>query len=108
MGETVGEEKTQPEVPDDAWKAFAFFVGKCAEGFGKELLEQGKTDTQARNAVIGCLLDFAAGEACRITRREGRDPDPAKWLKATQDAFERAVMRTMAQPPSPQPDPEAR
>lgn len=81
-------------APADPWNAFAFFVGKCASGFGRELLQQGKTDTQARNAVIGCFLDFAAGEACRVARREGREPSPEKWTKAVNDAFERAVKRT--------------
>lgn len=83
-------------TPTDLWRAFAYFVSKCAEGFGRELLEQGKTDTEARNAVIGCFLDMAAGEACRIARREGRQPDIKKWHKATDDAFGRAVKRTEA------------
>lgn len=78
----------------DPWNAFAFFVSKCASGFGKELIQQGRTDVQARNAVIGCFLDFAAGEACRIARREGREPDHEKWTQAVNDAFERAVKRT--------------
>jgi len=82
------------EPPIDPWKAFPYFVGKCAEGFARELVEQGKTVTQARNAVIGCFLDMAAGEACRIARGEGREPDPSKWSKAVNDAFERAVKRT--------------
>lgn len=78
----------------DPWNAFVFFVSKCASGFGRELVQQGRTDLQARNAVIGCFLDFAAGEACRIARREGREPDHEKWTKAVNDAFERAVKRT--------------
>lgn len=82
------------KAPVDPWGAFAYFVSKCADGFGRELIEQGKTETQARNAIIGCFLDFAAGEACRVARGEGRDPNSAKWRKATDDAFERAVKRT--------------
>ena len=85
---------TKERVPLDPWKAFAFFVGKCAEGFGKELIAGGKTNTQARNAVIGCFLDWAAGEACRIARSEGRKPNLTKWGKATKSAFDRAVKRT--------------
>jgi hypothetical protein len=81
-------------VPKDSWQAFAYFVGKCATGFGRELMEQGKTEKAARNAVIGCFLAMAAGEACRIARGEGREPDRRKWRKATNDAFQRAVVRT--------------
>lgn len=86
--------KTRPKVvPRDSYKAFAYFVGKCAEGFGKELIRDGKTATQARNAIIHCFLDFASGEACRIAKREGRSPDRRKWRKATDGAFDRAVKR---------------
>jgi hypothetical protein len=81
-------------VPDDPYGAFAWFVSHSASGFYKELVEQGRTDTQARNAAIHCFLDFAAGEACRIARREGREPNPEKWLKATSEAFDRAIKRT--------------
>ena len=92
------------KAPIDPWKEFTFFIGKCAEGFGRELLKQGKTDAQARNVIIQCFLDFAAGEACRVARREGREPSPEKWRKAVDDAFDRAVKRTAA---SHQPQPEA-
>lgn len=103
-----------PEPPEDGvsndssdpYEAFAYFVGKCAEGFGIELMHGGKTDTQARNTIIGCLLAFAAGEACRIARREGRDPDPTRWAKATTDAFDRAVKRTARTPPATKEDGE--
>jgi hypothetical protein len=88
--------KILDKVPDDPYGAFAFFVSHCASGLHKELLEKGKTDTDARNAVVHCFLDFAAGEACRIARREGREPDGDKWRKATDDAFEKAVKRTDA------------
>lgn len=88
------------QTPIDPYNAFAFFVSKCAEGFGAELMKNGKTDTQARNTIVGCFLDFAAGEACRIARREGREPDPDKLAKAVTDAFNRAVKRT-ARRPSP-------
>jgi hypothetical protein len=81
-------------LPDDPWAVFAFLVAKCGEGFGRELMKAGRTETQAKNAVIGCLLDFAAGEACRLARSECREPDPEKWRKATTDAFDRAVKRT--------------
>ena len=84
---------TKP-VPDDPWMAFAYLVGRCAEGLAKELLERGRSETQARNAVIRCFLDMAAGEACRQARREGREPDPSKWRKATDDSFERATKRS--------------
>lgn len=87
---------TKERAPLDPWKAFAFFVSKCATGFGRELMKSGKTETQARNAVVRCFLDMAAGEACRIARREGRKPDLAKWRKATNDAFDHAVERTEA------------
>lgn len=82
-------------VPDEPYAAFAWFVSRCASGLYQELLEKGKTDTEARNAVIHCFLDFAAGEACRVARREEREPDSDKWRKATDDAFERAVKRTL-------------
>ena len=81
-------------LPDDPWAVFAFLAAKCGEGFGRELMKAGRTETQAKNAVIGCLLDFAAGEACRLARSECREPDPEKWRKATTDAFDRAVKRT--------------
>ena len=86
--------KQKRRAPVDPWKAFVYFVGKCAEGFGSELIQHGKTPTQARNAVIGCFLDMAAGEACRVARSEGREPNPAQWRKATNAAFKRAVERT--------------
>lgn len=86
--------KRGPKIPDDPWKAFAYFVSRCASGFYKELVEQGKTETQARNAVIGCFLQMAAGAACRIARGEGREPAPEKWRKATKAAFDRAVKQT--------------
>lgn len=91
--------KVLSKVPDDPYGAFAFFVSHCASGLYKELLEKGKTDTDARNAVIHCFLDFASGEACRVARSEGREPDHDKWRKATDDAFARAVKRTN-QPPA--------
>lgn len=83
--------KRAVQVPKDSWQAFAYFVSRCASGFHKELMEQGKTDKAARNSVIGCFLAMAAGEACRIARREGREPDHSKWRKATDDAFQRAL-----------------
>lgn len=91
--------KTLDKVPDDPYGAFAWFVSQCASGLYKELLEKGRTDTDARNAVIHCFLDFASGEACRIARREGREPDHDKWRKATDAAFERAVKRAKATAP---------
>lgn len=81
-------------TPVDSWNAFAYFVSKCAEGFGSELIKEGRTETEARNAIIDCFLNFAAGEACRIARREGREPDSKKWEAATANAFTRAVKRT--------------
>jgi len=86
--------KVLSEAPSDPYGAFAWFVSHCASGFYKELLEKGKTDTEARNAVIHCFLDFAAGEACRIARRECREPGQEKWREATDKAFERAIKRT--------------
>ncbi len=82
------------DVPRDPYGAFAWFASQCASGLYRELMEKGKTDTQSRNAVIHCFLDFAAGEACRVARREGREPNHEKWQKATDDAFERATKRT--------------
>lgn len=85
---------TLSRVPKDPYGAFAWFVSHCASGLYGELLKKGHTDTEARNAVIGCFLDFAGGEACRIARREGRAPDPEKWRAATDAAFDRALKRT--------------
>lgn len=82
------------DAPTDPWNAFAFFVSKCASGFAAELVQGGKTDTEARNAVIRCFLDFAAGEACRIAKREGREPNHEKWTSAVNVAFDRAIKRT--------------
>lgn len=82
------------EAPPDSYKAFAYFVRKCAIGLYTELVEQGKTDAQARNAVIHSFLDMASGEACRVARGEGREPDPEKWRKSTDEAFARAIKRT--------------
>ena len=86
--------KALNEVPSDPYGAFAWFVSQCASGLYRELLEKGKTDTEARNAVIHCFLDFAAGEACRIARREAREPDPDKWRAAVDGAFARAIKRS--------------
>jgi hypothetical protein len=77
----MGDE-TLSEVPDDTWKAFGYLVSRCASGAYKELVEKGRTDAQARNAVIHSFLDMASGEACRVARREGREPDREKWQKA--------------------------
>lgn len=93
--------KKLDEVPADPYGAFAWFVSHCASGLYKELLERGKTDTEARNAVIHCFLDFASGEACRIAKREGREPDHDKWRDATDRAFERAIKRTDITPEAP-------
>jgi len=86
--------KPAGEVPADSWGAFTYLVGKCATGVARELVEQGKTPVQARNAVINAFIAMAAGEACRVAREEGRRPSAAKWRKATNDAFARAVKRT--------------
>jgi hypothetical protein len=93
----------EPEValPDDSWKCFALLVSKCASGYGAELLAEGLSDAQARNRIIHAFLAFAAGEACRMARREGREPDREKWSRATADAFERAVARTGRRFPHP-------
>lgn len=82
------------DIPDEPYKAFAVLVGRCADGLIRELINEGKTEIKARNSVIHCFLDFASGEACRIARREGREPDKEKWTKAVNGAFERAVKRT--------------
>lgn len=97
MSETAA--KSTNEVPADSAKAFAFFVNKCGAGYGGELLREGKTETEARNIIIHHFLDFAAGEACRVARREGREPDFEKWTKAVNNAFERAVKRTATPAP---------
>lgn len=78
----------------DSVKIFAFLVSKCASGLLLELRDEGKTETQARNAIIHYFLDFAAGEACRVARGEGREPNREKWAEATNGAFDRAVKRT--------------
>lgn len=91
----VADESAVPQrVPDDPYGAFGWFISRCSSGLYSELVEQGKTDAEARNAVIHCFLDMAAGEACRVARREEREPDPAKWRAATDKAFTRAVQRT--------------
>lgn len=97
MSDTSARTRKKPPriaVPKDPWQAFAFLVGKCATGFCLELIEGGKSETAARNVVIGCFVAMAAGEACRIAREEGREPDIRKWRKATTDAFRAAVKRT--------------
>jgi hypothetical protein len=88
--------KALNEVPTDPYGAFAWMVSQCASGLYKELLEKGRADTEVRNSVIHCFLDFAAGEACRIARREEREPDRDKWRQAVDAAFDRAVKRTAA------------
>lgn len=92
--------KVLAAVPEDPYGAFAWMVSKCASGLYGELLQKGKTDTEARNAVIHCFLDFASGEACRVADREGRKPDQEKWRKATDDAFARACKRLNPNTPS--------
>jgi hypothetical protein len=84
------------KVPDDPYGAFAWFASQCASGLYRELTGKGKSDTQARLAIVHCFLDMAAGEACRVARREGREPDHEKWRTVTDDAFARAVKRTVA------------
>lgn len=91
MGEATDGRTTPRQV-------FAYLVSKCASGLVDELVASGKSETQARNTVIHCFLDFASGEACRIARRESREPDPEKWRKAVDRAFARAVKRTVAPP----------
>lgn len=85
-----------PEVSEDPHKAFAYLVSRCASGLLNELVAQGETEVRARNCVIHHFLAFAAGEACRQARREGREPDPTKWAAATEKAFDAAVGRTSA------------
>lgn len=58
--------------------------------------EQSLTDTQARNSIIADFLACAAGEACRIARSEGREPDEFLWMAAAQRAFRDANIRTKA------------
>jgi hypothetical protein len=64
-----------------------------------ELSEQGLSDTEARTSIIHDLIACASGEACRIARKEGRDPDINKWRAATERAFLHAVERTLPAPP---------
>lgn len=97
IGECEGLRREAGEtvpVPDDPWRVFAWFMNRCASGFGDELMRGGKTETQARNTVVRCFLQMAAGEACRIARTAGREPDPEKWKEATTDAFDRAFRYT--------------
>ena len=82
------------EIPDDPWGAFGYLVSRCASGILAELVDKGRSETETRNAIIHSFLDMAAGEACRVARREGREPDPNKWRKAVDRAFEKAVKRT--------------
>lgn len=88
---------TNGEKPD-TYSTFAYLVSKCASGAYFELIESGKSDVQARNTIIHMFLDFAAGEACRVARRESREPNFSKWKSATKDAFDRAVKRTIDTP----------
>ena len=90
------QQMTDPKIPTDPVKAFAYLVSKCASGLYLELVDAGRTDTNARSQIIFMFLDFAAGETCRVARREGREPRFDKWTAATTDAFERAVKRTAA------------
>lgn len=82
------------ELPDNPHECLAVLVSRCAGGFAKEMIEAGYTATEARNMVVHHFVAFACGEACRIAREEGREPDPDKWRKATDIAFENAVERT--------------
>lgn len=91
---TKAMSKKLSEVPEDTIGAFAWFVSHSASGAYKELLQQGRSDTEARNTIIHCFLDFASGEACRVARSEGRDPDKKKWRKATDAALKKAIERT--------------
>lgn len=88
---TSTDDDARVDVPDDPYKAFAWMVSSCASGLCAELIEDGKTETQARNAVVNLLLHFAAIEACRIARGDGREPDPQRWREATGDHFQRAL-----------------
>jgi hypothetical protein len=92
------EEEAMAGLPNDPVMAFAVLVSKCANGLLGELVESGKTETQARNAIVYYFLDFASGEACRIARSEGRTPDRDKWLKAVNGAFDKAFARTAVAP----------
>ena len=94
-----------PLIPANSWDAFAYLISRCASGLYGELVKGGCTDAQARNSIIHAFLDMAAGEACRVARREGRSPEPEKWREAVTNAFDRAVKRTTqsegaAPPPS--------
>ncbi len=50
------------EVPADPYGAFAWFVSRCSSGLYRELLGKGRTDTEARNIVIGCFLVYVKAE----------------------------------------------
>lgn len=86
--------EAQDQTPADPIGAFAYLVSKCASGLLLELVDAGRTETEARNIIIHCFLDFAAGEACRQARRAGRGPDREKWGKAVGSALDRAAART--------------
>lgn len=88
-------------LPEDTLQCFAYLVSRCASGAYQELVDAGKTDVQARTTVIHTFMNFAAGEACRVARKEGREPDETLWRAATDDAFSRAVQRTAAPPDTP-------
>jgi hypothetical protein len=45
--------------------------------------------------VCDAEIDIPNQMARMAARREGRVPDPVKWTKAVNDAFDRAVKRTM-------------
>ena len=86
--------KALSEVPADPYGAFGWFVSQCASGLYRELVAKGYSDTKARNAIIHSFLSMAAGEACRVARREKREPNQDKWRKATDTAFSKAIKRT--------------
>ncbi|MFN3891942.1 MAG: hypothetical protein ACK4MV_16225 [Beijerinckiaceae bacterium] len=73
---------------------FASMVSRCANGLLAELKDAGLSEDQGKTKIVHLLIDFAAGEACRIARRNGREPDRDKWLAAVNRAFDEAVART--------------
>lgn len=83
------------DVPESPHGAFAYFLSKCVGGYGAELMRSGThTETDVRNAVVHALMACAAGEACRIARDDGREPNPEKWRSATDAVFAAAIART--------------
>lgn len=94
-----------PEERAEARKAlfdlFAVDANKLFSKLAANLITMaGQTETQARNEVIGMLTQMAAGEACRVARAEGREPDHERWRTFTDKCFSKACRYTSPKEPA--------